>query len=52
MAVSNNRPSASLLLVIDEIRRAPELVLPIKARVDIDSDQVQFLLTGSAACSG
>jgi predicted AAA+ superfamily ATPase len=38
--------------VIDEIQREPNLVLPIKARVD-DSDRPgQFLLTGSARLLG
>ncbi len=36
------------LLGIDEIQRAPELLLPIKARVDRDPRPGQFLLTGSA----
>jgi uncharacterized protein len=40
------------LLVIDEIQRAPELVLPIKARVDDDNRPGQFLLTGSARLLG
>lgn len=35
------------LLVIDEVQRAPELVLPIKARVDDENRPGQFLLTGS-----
>jgi predicted AAA+ superfamily ATPase len=34
--------------VIDEIQRAPELLLAIKARVDRDRTPGQFLLTGSA----
>jgi predicted AAA+ superfamily ATPase len=34
--------------VIDEIQRAPELLLAIKSRVDRDSTPGQFLLTGSA----
>jgi predicted AAA+ superfamily ATPase len=34
--------------VIDEIQRAPELLLAIKARVDRDQTPGQFLLTGSA----
>jgi len=34
--------------VIDEIQRAPELLLAIKSRVDRDSVPGQFLLTGSA----
>ncbi len=40
------------LLVIDEIQRAPEIVLPIKARVDQDDRPGQFLLTGSARLLG
>ncbi len=40
------------LLVIDEIQRVPELVLPIKARVDDDNRPGQFLLTGSARLLG
>ncbi len=40
------------LLVIDEVQRAPELVLPIKARVDADNRPGQFLLTGSARLLG
>jgi predicted AAA+ superfamily ATPase len=34
--------------VIDEVQRAPELLLAIKSRVDRDSTRGQFLLTGSA----
>lgn len=34
--------------VIDEIQRAPELLLAIKARVDRDDAPGQFLITGSA----
>jgi predicted AAA+ superfamily ATPase len=34
--------------VIDEIQRAPELLLAIKSRVDKDTTPGQFLLTGSA----
>jgi predicted AAA+ superfamily ATPase len=34
--------------VIDEIQRAPELLLAIKSRVDRDTMPGQFLLTGSA----
>ncbi len=34
--------------VIDEVQRAPELLLAIKSRVDRDSARGQFLLTGSA----
>ena len=40
------------LLVIDEIQRAPELILPIKAQVDTDNRPGQFLLTGSARLRG
>jgi uncharacterized protein len=35
-------------MVIDEVQRAPELLLAIKARVDRDDRRGQFLLTGSA----
>jgi len=34
--------------VIDEVQRAPELLLAIKSRVDRDDARGQFLLTGSA----
>jgi uncharacterized protein len=34
--------------VIDEIQRAPELLLAIKSRLDGDTTRGQFLLTGSA----
>ncbi len=40
------------LLVIDEIQRAPELILPIKARVDADNRAGQYLITGSARLLG
>jgi uncharacterized protein len=40
------------LLVIDEVQRAPELILSIKARVDEDNRPGQFLLTGSARLLG
>lgn len=40
------------LLVIDEVQRAPELLLPIKARVDADNRAGQYLLTGSARLLG
>jgi uncharacterized protein len=40
------------LLVIDEVQRAPDLVLSIKARVDDDNRPGQFLLTGSARLLG
>ncbi|MCX7925107.1 MAG: AAA family ATPase [Fimbriimonadales bacterium] len=35
--------------VIDEIQRAPELLLPLKMRIDAERKQVRFLLTGSAS---
>lgn len=35
-------------VVIDEVQRAPDLLLAIKARVDRDETAGQFLLTGSA----
>jgi len=40
--------SADGALVIDEIQRAPELLLPIKAAIDRDRRPGRFLLTGSA----
>ena len=40
------------LLVIDEIQRAPEIVLPIKAQVDLDNRPGQYLITGSARLLG
>ena len=40
------------LMVIDEVQRAPEIMLPIKARVDEDDRPGQFLLTGSARVLG
>jgi predicted AAA+ superfamily ATPase len=36
------------LMVIDEIQLAPELLRPIKVRVDLDPTPGQFLLTGSS----
>lgn len=36
------------LLVIDELQRAPELILPIKASIDRDRRPGRFLLTGSS----
>jgi hypothetical protein len=38
-------------LVIDEIQRAPRLLLAIKSRVDHDDRRGQFLITGSANLS-
>lgn len=35
-------------LIIDEIQRAPELLLPIKAEIDRDRRPGRFILTGSA----
>jgi predicted AAA+ superfamily ATPase len=40
------------LMVIDEIQRAPELLLAIKTRVDADPSPGQFLLTGSSRLLG
>src|ERR1700733_5477710 len=39
--------SAAGPLVIDEIQRAPELLLPIKAPIDRDPPPGRFILTGS-----
>lgn len=39
-------------MVIDEIQRAPDLLLSIKARVDADPTPGRFLLTGSARVLG
>jgi len=39
-------------MVIDEIQRAPELLLAIKQRVDASPTPGQFLLTGSARVRG
>jgi predicted AAA+ superfamily ATPase len=35
-------------VAIDEIQRAPELLLPIKAAIDVDRRPGRFILTGSA----
>jgi uncharacterized protein len=40
------------LMMIDEIQRAPELLLAIKAKVDADPRPGQFLLTGSSRLLG
>lgn len=40
------------LLAIDEVQRAPELMLAVKAAVDRRADAGQFLLTGSARLLG
>ncbi|MGH3924271.1 MAG: ATP-binding protein, partial [Pseudonocardiaceae bacterium] len=40
------------LMVIDEIQRAPEMLLAIKATVDADPRPGRFLLTGSARLLG
>lgn len=42
----------SALMVIDEIQRAPELLLSIKAQVDADPRPGRYLLTGSARVLG
>lgn len=39
-------------MVIDEVQRAPDLLLAIKARVDADPTPGRFLLTGSARVLG
>lgn len=39
-------------MVIDEIQRAPDLLLSIKAQVDADPTPRRFLLTGSARMLG
>lgn len=40
------------LMVVDEIQRAPELLLAIKAQVDADGRPGRYLLTGSARILG
>jgi predicted AAA+ superfamily ATPase len=40
------------MMVIDEIQRVPDLLLPIKVRVDSDPRPGQFLLSGSARVLG
>lgn len=40
--------AANSLLVIDELQRAPELILAIKASIDRDRRPGRFLLTGSS----
>jgi uncharacterized protein len=56
LAAARNDPESfvvhSGLMVIDEVQRAPELMLPIKARVDDQPRPGQFLLTGSARLLG
>jgi len=44
--------AAEGLMVIDEVQRAPELLLAIKERVDSDPVPGRFLLTGSARLLG
>jgi hypothetical protein len=39
-------------MVIDEIQRVPELLLPIKVRVDGDPRAGRYLLSGSARVLG
>jgi predicted AAA+ superfamily ATPase len=55
-AAAESDPSAFVrhdgLLLIDEIQRVPELLLPIKREVDRDSRPGRFLLTGSARLLG
>src|SRR5690606_13856133 len=40
------------LLVLDEVQRAPDLLLAVKAAVDADPRPGRFLLTGSARLLG
>ncbi|MBO0854162.1 MAG: ATP-binding protein [Nocardia sp.] len=40
------------LMVVDEIQRVPDLLLPIKAAVDADQRPGRFLLTGSSRLLG
>lgn len=42
------RSAGSGRLIVDEIQRCPELVLPLKAEVDRDRRPGRFVLTGSA----
>ncbi|MCO5970097.1 ATP-binding protein [Actinoallomurus sp. WRP6H-15] len=55
-AAAESDPSAFVkhdgLLLIDEIQRVPELLLPIKREVDRDTRPGRFLLTGSARLLG
>jgi uncharacterized protein len=55
-AAAESDPSAFVrhdgLLLIDEIQRIPELLLPIKREVDRDTRPGRFLLTGSARLLG
>lgn len=55
-AAAETDPSAFVrhdgLLLIDEIQRVPELLLPIKREVDRDKRPGRFLLTGSARLLG
>jgi predicted AAA+ superfamily ATPase len=55
-AAAESDPSAFVrhdgLLLIDEIQRVPELLLPIKREVDRDPRPGRFLLTGSARLLG
>jgi hypothetical protein len=51
--MARNDPAAfassdARLLIVDEIQRAPELLLEIKASVDRDRRPGRFVLTGSA----
>src|SRR2546430_17392046 len=38
------------LMIIDEIQLVPELLRPIKVKVDLDPTLGRFLLTGSSRC--
>lgn len=54
LAAAKNDPQGFLAgidgpVILDEIQRAPELFLPIKAEVDRDRRPGRFLLTGSAS---
>ena len=40
------------MMVIDEIQRVPELLLPIKVQVDNDARPGRYLLSGSARVLG
>ncbi|MDR1401421.1 MAG: ATP-binding protein [Puniceicoccales bacterium] len=53
LAMAKNDPASFIshegaLMIIDEIQRAPDVILAIKMAVDSNSRQGQFLLTGSA----
>ena len=53
LAAAKNDPAGFVAglsgpVIIDEVQRAPEIFLPIKAAVDLDRKPGRFLLTGSA----